>query len=180
MKRYFVFNCIIFCSMFLFSCMGFKAGGVKSGSSLYETFYVGEDGTQYFIKPLSFTGKNGDDIKLDFTLRYKDQIKDSAIINLSFVTSENFNKVETISIQNDNVTTTLNNISFIFSERDNVKYNCRFTTRISLMELNKLFKNSNWNILSNRNQSSESYVATKATKSKIDKLDKKIFSIFLN
>src|SRR5690554_5427078 len=51
------------------SCYSIKPGATQSGGKLYESFYLGEEGRQYFIKPLKFSGSDGRYIMIDFTFR---------------------------------------------------------------------------------------------------------------
>ncbi|MCC6726639.1 MAG: hypothetical protein IT258_19210, partial [Saprospiraceae bacterium] len=95
----------------LLSCFSLKPGGVKSGKRLFETFYVGTDGTQYFIKPLEFTADNKEVLKLDVTFRQKDISEDSATVNISFYGAENFKTADSLVIKNTTETLALKNLS---------------------------------------------------------------------
>ena len=45
-------------SIFLYGCLGVKNSTKNSGKNLFETFFVGNEGIQYFIKPLTFKDNN--------------------------------------------------------------------------------------------------------------------------
>jgi hypothetical protein len=162
----------------LSSCLSIKPGGVKTGKKLYETFFVGEEGTQYFIKPLLFSNQLNEELKLDITFRCKNEIKDSAIINISFFSKEIFKIADSLKINNDGNDITLKQMKYMFSERNKEVYNCRFSVKVNLMAVEKLFDNNNWNLLLYKNGISTNYKTPKTTKKKIDKLNYEIFALF--
>ena len=171
-------NCLFLgCFIFFASCLGVKPGGVKSGKKLYETFFVGIDGTQYFIKPLLFCNQSTEEIKIDFTFRYKSEIKDSAIVNISFFSKDLFKNNKGFKIINDIDTVAISKMEYLFSERNKKFYISRFSCKISLLDLKNIFQRSNWKLLFLKNDVVD-YYSTKATKNKIEKLNYEIFSLF--
>lgn len=159
------------------SCLSIKPGAAKSGKKLYETFFVGEDGTQYFIKPLIFINDINENLELDITFRYKNEIKDSAIVNVSFLSKEIFKHADSLKINHDSSATVFKEIKYMFSERKKEEYNSRFSTKGSLFDIKKLFNSNNWNIIIYKNGSFNKYITPKATKKKIDKLKYEIFML---
>jgi hypothetical protein len=163
----------------LFSgCLGVKNSTGNSGKNLFETFYVGNDGTQYFIKPLTFNDEDKNQLKLDVTFRYKDRVKDSALVNISFINNDLFRNVDSLKISNDSVSVVFNNFKCLFAERIQKKFNSRFSTKGSLVETTKLFNKNNWNIIVYRQNKYDSYYSPNETKKKINKLKYGIFMLF--
>jgi hypothetical protein len=162
----------------LSSCLSIKPGAIKTGKKLYETFFVGEKGTQYFIKPLIFSNQLNEEIKLDLTFRCKNEIKDSAIINISFFSKEIFKIADSLKINNDVNTIIIKQINYMFSERNKDVYNCRFSAKVKLMDVKKLFESNNWKLLLYQNGIFSNYKTPKTTKKKIDKLNYEIFALF--
>src|SRR5690606_7037547 len=97
MEKHFFKNIPVFCMLLLLlsSCFSVKPGTSRSARNLYQNFFIGEEGSQYFIKPIAFENDEKEKLQLDITFRYKDEVKDSATVNFSIVTKE-LNK--TISI----------------------------------------------------------------------------------
>lgn len=130
-------------------CVSVKPSTTKSGKNLYETFYVGEEGTQYFIKPMSFeSSKSNSEEKLllDFTFRYKDQIKDSTILNLSIKGNLLYKKIDRMTIKNTNTDIEIKSVELLFNEKKSKEIVSRFTTSTSLLELKELFDQSSWQV----------------------------------
>lgn len=166
----------------LISCGGIKPAGGKSGKNLYETFYVGEEGMQYFIKPLPFESKNSE-LFLDITFRHKDKVQDSATINFSIKGKDLIKQIDTLTLftVTNNIAFSLpsSKIEYMFSERQKDDYVSRFSTKMPLIEIQKLFKNSEWKaILKSKEISTKEYVSTSSTQKKIQKLNQNIFFIF--
>lgn len=174
LRRYFVLSLLFL----LFSCFSIKPGGVKTAKKLYESFYIGEDGSQYFIKPLNLQNDANAELKIDFTFRYKNEIKDSVIINITFVGSENFKVADSISIENENISIISKEINYLFSERKKRTYNSRFSIKTKLDGIQELFESSNWKMVLYENGNQHQYVTIRSTKRKIDQLRYEIFSLF--
>lgn len=160
------------------SCVNIKPGAVKSGKSLYATFFVGEEGTQYFIKPLEFSGNDGDKAIMDMTFRYKDAVKDSAIVNISFVGNHTLKKADSITITSVNFSVPLRNITFMFNESKDKIYISRFSTKCALADVKSLFEGSHWKIQLYKNNVMAEYSTPKATGKKVETLSKSVFALF--
>ncbi len=161
--------------VFLTGCPSVKPSGVKSGKNLFETFYLGEGGTQYFIKPMIFYNTlNREEIHLDFTFRYKNIVKDSVIVNLSLHSSILFKSINSLRFANTTHKILRKDIRLLFNEKRNKQFNSRFYTKISLIEFNKLFDNEDWTIIVYTNKTSNTYISEKKV---IKKLQEKIFII---
>ena len=68
---------LIFCGIIILMSLSACSGLKQSGSNLYTSFYVGEKGTQYFIKPLYFSNKESEKLNTDFTFRFQNTINKS-------------------------------------------------------------------------------------------------------
>ena len=170
---------IIGISLIALSCAGVKAGSTKSGKNLYQTFYVGDEGTQYFIKPLKLATDPEGYLALDATFRYKDEVKDSATINISFVTGETYKSIDSLKIENGDNAISAKEMKLVFVEREKTLYESRFFTKIALLEFKTLFKKNNWKIGLYKNGTATTYfTAAKKTRKKIDKLNYEIFELF--
>ena len=172
-------NIFIVISAIIFSsCFTVKPAAVKSGKKLFETFYVGEEGTQYFIKPLTFKNETGEELKLDITFRYKDEIKDSAVMNISLLGNEKVKNLQSIEITNTQNHIIVKEIKHLFTEKYKKIVNCRFSMKCPLSELKNLFDNSEWSITVYKQENYSKYEAKGKTKKSIDKLKEVIFILF--
>jgi hypothetical protein len=168
----------IFLSIIIFftGCLSIKPGGVKSGKNLFETFYVGEDGTQYFIKPLGFSNVDQEEeLFVDFTFRYKNEVRDSVIGNFTLQSSEILKNIDSISFSNAKTKILSNKVRLLFNERKKDDFNSRFTTKVLLSEFITLFDNNEWAIIVYKNNSSSTFLPTRKTKQAIEKLQEKVF-----
>jgi len=162
----------------LSGCLGVKNSTRSSGKNLFETFFVGNDGTQYFIKPLIFNDGNNNQLKLDVTFRYKDAIKDSALVNISFINTNIYHTIDSLKISNDSATVVFRNFKYLFAERIQKKMNSRFSTTGTLVDIYKLFKKNNWSMIVYQQKGCGIYYSPNETRKKIDKLRYGIFMLF--
>lgn len=153
-------------------------GAQKSAKTLYEEFFVGEEGTQYFIKPLVFISDNSESIELDITFRYKNEIKDSAIINFSLYREDALKNIDSIKILNSKSLVLFENVSLLFisKEKDQIKY--RFTTSCLFKDIYTFFSNPQWEINVFFNGQKSTYIPPKKTVKKINSLNNNIFVLF--
>ena len=90
-KPIFILSLLLIATVFLSGCFGIKPEKSGASGKLYETFFVGDEGTQYFIKDIKFSSNlNSDQTWTDITFRYKNELKDSATINFSFLNAKLF------------------------------------------------------------------------------------------
>lgn len=174
------YTCIVLCILnSLTGCLSVKPAATKSGKNLFETFYVGDEGTQYFIKPLILVNtQNREEIAIDFTFRYKNEIKDSVALNLSLQSSNIFKSFDSLSFSNQTHKIVSKELRLLFNEKRNSLYISRFTTKFPLVELNKLFDTNDWALTLYKDNSYTTYISEKQTKKAITKLEEKIFTLF--
>lgn len=171
---------LISISFFLAGCLSIKPSGVKSGKNLFETFYVGDDGIQYFIKPLLFENiQNKEEIHVDFTFRYKDKVKDSVIVNLSFQSYNILRIIDSLFISNANQRISSKNNKLLFNEKRKGLIISRFTTKFSLTEFSGMFDNNDWKIIVYKNKTYDTFFSKSKTKKAIKKLQEMVFILLL-
>lgn len=159
------------------SCGGMKAGGSKGAKTYYETFFVGEQGTQYFIKPIKFKGENSL-LKVDITFRYKNEIKDSSAINFSIISEKVVKDVDSVFISSGDHKILLNNVELIFNEKKKKLITSRFTGKVSVKDLNELFKSNPWKIDLKSSVLKELYMSSRQANKVIRKLQENVFILF--
>ena len=158
-------------------CIGIKRGGTRPGHKLYETFFVGEEGTQYFIKPLAFDSENGE-ATLDITFRYKTEIRDSATINISFVDDKIHKSADSIVLRTGTNRIELHAGKLLFNDKVKGGYASRFTTKALLADIVSLFKQDDWTVSLYSAGSAHHFRAGNKTRKKISKLQENVFALF--
>jgi hypothetical protein len=137
----------IMLSMFLSGCLSVKPSTTKSGKNYFESFYVGAEGTQYFIKPILLKDeKSKEDLVLDITFRYRNEIKDSAIVNFSIEGPMIYKTIDSLGLSNNTIVVKSNNLNLLFNEKNKTGFTSRYSTKISLNEIKELFSNEEWKV----------------------------------
>lgn len=161
------------------SCTGLRPGGQKGISKNYETFYVGTEGTQYFIKPMKFEGVDGEDLSLDFTFRYKKVVEGDARLAFSLNTDEVIHELESVSIESASRTYEVSSLELLFNERERKDIESRFAGVLPLTELHDLFEGSDWTMTITRNGKSSQYLPSNQSKKVIADIKKEVFDLML-
>lgn len=160
------------------ACLSIKPTTTKSGKNYFETFFVGEDGTQFFIKPFGFTcGESKEDLTLDFTFRFKDVIRDSATLRFSIKSSTIYRSIDSVKIFNDDDTAVSNQIALLFNERNKSGFTSRHSTKFSLNELKSMFDNDKWQVLIYHQMEIRSFKPNRRTVRAINSIRDRVFVI---
>lgn len=171
----------IFCFIVNIGCFSLKPAAEKSGKNLFETFYVGEEGLQYFIKPLFLeNNEHKQKVFIDYTFRYKNKVtlQDSVITNISIIGQYSLlNKVNYISLNNSKCKVSLNNIKLLFNEKHKDYYSQRLTSKISLLELQQFFSDNDWYINIQSEKVEMRYTTTSRTKKRIKNINDYVINI---
>lgn len=174
-------NILVFASfiiiIFFSSCLGMKGGGGKSGKSLYITFFTADKSTQYFIKPLTFKNAKKESIICDFTFKNKANSVDTATMNVSIVSLVLLKSVDSIIITNPTARIKLCDNQFLFTERQKKFFNSRYSFKIPVTELKKLFENEDWELTFYSGENSGQFFTKHKTKRKLQKLSYEIFDL---
>ncbi len=161
----------------LSSCFGIKHSTIGGSKSYYESFFIGDEGTQYFIKPIEFIA---DDAKLqmDITFRAKTELIDSATLNYTINHNILHKELTFVSINNGNTTIQINNHNLIYTERKSNKYNSRFSSKISMNEFAELTENDDWTMTIRSNEKEYSFRPTKKTRRILNYINNDIIILF--
>ena len=170
----------IFISLFVSNCaLTVKPAATKSAKTYYESFFVGEAGTQYFIKPIEFYDEDGHDkLFVDFTFRYKNEVKDSAVINLSIHGEVVIKSVNGITLTNAVSSISLSDISLLFNDKKDKKMISRFSAKCSTKEMIDIFDNSGVNVTINTVNSSKLFLPSKKSHKIIRSLNDNLYILF--
>ena len=164
---------IVFVSSLLNACSLFNSNGdIKK---LTETFFVGEAGTQYFIKPLEFESENGDEMYMDATFRYKDEFKDSAVVNFTIITEILIKKLNSVIISNDKMKYKTVDFDLLFAEKYEDDFRSRFSIKVPMTEFNKLIMNQNWMFTIDYSNGNLVYYSTSNTNTALEVINDDLF-----
>lgn len=158
----------------IFGCMSVKPTASKTDGSLYETFYLGNRGTQYFIKPLLFESEK-EELKIDFTFRPSENTGNLVTTNYTIVSAEKIEKVDTMILKNKTQIVKCTDNKKLYSEIKNSKRVCRFSAKIQLEKLNQIMANPAWSIQVVTKDTTMYYQASGRTKKSITKLQEDLF-----
>ncbi len=112
-----------------------------ASKSYIESFFRGENDTQYFIRPIGLKSKTID-MNLDFTYRTNDSTKTT--LNFTLLPKEKLkSKISGFSIFVNSDTIQAENITSLFQKRSEKIY--RFSSEISNTDFDKIVKNENRN-----------------------------------
>ncbi len=123
----------------LSSCVGFNPRASKGGKELYETFYVGENKTQYFIRPIELE-QDDSKFKIDFTFRDLGNTKSDVTTNFSIISESPAANPDSIIFETDSASIKGKNLSKLFLEKDNDEYHLRTTSELTFEELDQIFQ----------------------------------------
>jgi len=127
----------IFIFLSLISCSTFS--GNQGLSKYIETFYTGNEGVQYFIKPLEFERINSDEsLLVDYTFRFLDTIKGNVTVNFTIVSNKFFKQLDNIEFEIVNNKFKYKTVNLLFNENIKGKWHSRFTTGIPLSDFVKI------------------------------------------
>jgi hypothetical protein len=139
---------LILIPLIVFSgCLSIKPSTSKSGKNYFETFFVGEEGTQYFIKPILFKNeKSNEDLILDITFRYRNEIKDSAKVNFSIKSSIIYKTIDSLKFSNKDNNLISDQLVLLYNEKNKIGFTSRFSSKFNLSEIKEMFKDDSWEI----------------------------------
>ncbi len=175
---------VIFCCTLLAlqACLSVKPAATRSASSPYESFFVGAEGVQYFIKPLVFKSiSSNSEIHADFTFRYRDSIQqeDSVTVNYSIYSAEIVNDLSYLAFNSGEKKTSTTQTERLFAEKRNKQFVSRFTSRISLSEMILALSNDEVVLFTHhRNDSMQEYKPTRKTRRVLQRIKNNLFVVF--
>lgn len=164
------------------ACFSVKPAATGSAGSAYESFFVGEEGVQYFIKPLVFkASKSNNEIHTDFTFRYKDSIRqdDSVTVNYSIYSSEIVNDLSYLAFNSGDKKISTTQTKRLFAEKRNKQFVSRFTSRIALSDMIVALRNDEVVFYTHHtNNSIHEYKPTRKTRRALERLNNNLFVVF--
>ena len=134
----------------------FSVTSVFSQKNFIKSFYRGDDGIQYFIKPIVYQTVNKEKLRVDFTLNV---INDSVVKIVSNFSSQN-NKIKELLIGSSSYT-----VYKLFDDYETKKIYSRYTFDLKFDDFKKMFSKEPI-IIDNRNIFSKNLSERKLISSK--------------
>jgi hypothetical protein len=167
---------LFFGLLLLSACMATKPSATKSAKKYFETFYVGEEGTQYFIKPLVFASEaSPTEMMIDMTFRYKDEIKDSVLVHISLEGPDLHKSISKLQFKQGEQEVQASSIALMFNENTKKGFKSRFSAQLSLQEVYQLFQSDQWVVQLEEAGESLYFSPTKKSSKVIRALNNEIF-----
>jgi len=176
MYIYLKFYILILSFIYLTSCATGRYTGYSN--NIIETFYTGDAGTQYFIKPINIKGEIGNYLNFDLTFRVKNEIKDSATFNFSIFTNQSITEVDSLHWASSENHFSTNQINLMFVERSKKLFKCRFTCKIPLTTIRNFFRKADFKITAFSKNSQFPFILNSASKKKISYVNYNVFNVF--
>ena len=163
--------------MLSISCGVLKPQSSGTSGKYFETFFTGESGTQYFIKPLSFSNPEKSQLEMDFTFRVRNIGHDSAIVNFTISHPAQVRQCDSLLISNPQFGATTSPFLLLFSSRSKDLIKSRFRGKIPLSALKTLFENPNWTLFVYSPQGSFQFKPSSKTSKRIESVHYSVFSL---
>ncbi len=165
--------------LLLSSCAGIRPGSSAAARSLYTTFMVEDRGLQYFIKPLRFTSKDGEELLMDITFRYRDELAGDANYKFSYTGKTLTKELHEVRFENPLGTWTAGEVDFMFVEREGKNFQSRQETLLPLAATKQLFSSPDWSIrIIGPEGFSQTFLPRSNTRRAITRLNHHIFELF--
>lgn len=131
----------------LASCQNSGVNKYARGSEkLFETFFSGDDGIQYFIKPFELAENEEMKMNCDITFRYKKELKDSALFNVSILAPYNIKDLDAVKMSNGHAEMHSGHSELLFNELTNKGYISRHSVKFALAEVREMFRHPKWKV----------------------------------
>lgn len=158
------------CSYLLFSCV--------SNKKYFEAFFVGTEGIQYYIKPLTCLS-NEHLVQLDIVLRVKNSFsnKDSATINYTILSKFNNSEINQSILWIQKDTIRLNAVNFMFKEKTKNGFSSRYTSKIANTDLKKCFTENQPIFLKSNSKKLIELKLDRRSKKAVQKINQEIMSL---
>jgi hypothetical protein len=171
LKKINLYICVLLVyALFITSCSSGN-GGSSQSSDTYQSFYSGEDQTQYFIKPLIFESDGGEEFIIDFTFRQTGKIADSTTANYTIESDYKIAEIDSVRFISDNTSYSFPSDERFFLERDGDTYRVRFSSKIYTDRFFDMFGSDEWSVELLINDKSVFFESTSSTEDDIDELN---------
>lgn len=158
-------------------CASCATVGTGSVRKKYISQYVGDEGIQYFIKPISFRADNNNTLDADFTFRHGDlNLNDTVILNYTVRTNSKMAKMKSFSICFDNKVFPAISTTTLYKEKDR-DFVTRYSSVFQYKQLREAYKNQWFSLKTMTEDGGVEYKPTTKSTKLIQALDESIFQL---
>jgi hypothetical protein len=151
-------------------------------SKYMATFFVGDSGTQYFIKPLRFDGQQYHGyLTIDFTFRHLSSNEVPVVAKFSFIKPQAVQDLDSLVIKTPKANLVLRNPATLFVSPYKIqKVHSRYTSTVLLPELLKVTGDDWWIIDAWSKGEYIRYVSSNRAKKALRKISRQFKPVFLS
>lgn len=156
--------------------------GQEFSSKYISTFYVGDSGTQYFIKPLRFDGQQYHGyLTIDFTFRHLSSNEVPVVAKFSFIKPQAVQHLDSLVIKTPKANLVLRDPATLFVTPYKLqKVHSRYTSTVLLSELLKVTGDDWWIIDAWSKGEYIRYVSSNKAKKALRKISRQFRPVFLS
>ena len=180
-KRFLLLSLLLISlSISLNSCLGVKPATSGGGKKYFESYYVGDEGNQYFIKPLALVSEYEEaKATLDISFRSKESLQGTAQMNFSVYMPEAIHSLKSVYLYVNNTSFELSDVKLLFVEREKNSFQSRFSTTIPAEKLKSIFNTSDWQLVIIKEKGKTyKFDTASSSKKRIEAINTNLFTIF--
>ena len=161
-------------SITLNSCLGVRPAASAGSKKYFESYYAGDEGNQYFIKPLVLVSEYK-----DISFRSKESLQGTAQVNFSVYMPEAIHSLKSVYLYVNNTSFELSDIKLLFVEKEKNGFQSRFSTTIPAEKLKSIFNISDWQLVIIKEKGKTyKFDTASSSKKRIEAINTNLFTIF--
>jgi len=162
------------------SCLGVRPAASAGSKKYFESYYAGDEGNQYFIKPLALVSEYKEaKATLDISFRSKESLQGTAQVNFSVYMPEAVHSLTRAYLYVNNTEFELSDIKLLFVEREKNNFQSRFSTTIPAEKLKSIFNTSDWQLVIIKEKGKTyKFDTASSSKKRIEAINTNLFTIF--
>lgn len=171
---------LISLSISLNSCLGVKPATSGGGKKYFESYYAGDEGNQYFIKPLVLVSEYKEaKATLDISFRSKESLQGTAQVNFSVYMPEAVHSLKDAYLYVNDTSFELSDIKLLFVEKEKNGFQSRFSTTVPAEKLRSIFNTSDWQLVIIKEKGKTyKFDTASLSKKRIEAINTNLFTIF--
>ena len=180
-KRFLLLSLLLISlSISLNSCLGVKPATSGGGKKYFESYYVGDEGNQYFIKPLVLVSEYKEEkATLDISFRSKESLQGTAQVNFSVYMPEAVHSLKDAYLYVNDTSFELSDIKLLFVEKEKNGFQSRFSTTVPAEKLRSIFNTSDWQLVIIKEKGKTyKFDTASSSKKRIEAINTNLFTIF--
>lgn len=180
-KRFLLLSLLLISlSISLNSCLGVKPATSGGGKKYFESYYAGDEGNQYFIKPLVLVSEYKEaKATLDISFRSKESLQGTAQVNFSVYMPEAVHSLKDAYLYINDTSFELSDIKLLFVEKEKNGFQSRFSTTVPAEKLKSIFNISDWQLVIIKEKGKTyKFDTASSSKKRIEAINTNLFTIF--